>query len=180
MPAETATLTPASTGPARRQPSKFMADLTKAMLAAAEAQRSETLAQLQADAKTYTEDTNNATPAHSPILGWVRDGIPVYGPYGYSVTNNAATPTRKRSSSMNRVRRGALSRSLSVRWATRRFRWDARAADARATPAAALEFCAVSDGDAMTPFAWPPAVMNQCRGCARVFRWIVAGSRAKG
>jgi hypothetical protein len=56
VPAETATATPASTGPARRQPSKFMADLTAAMLAAAESQRTMTLSQLQADAKVYTED----------------------------------------------------------------------------------------------------------------------------
>jgi len=56
VPAETAIATPASTGPARRQPSKFMADLTKAMLAAAESQRTMTLTQLQSDAKGYTED----------------------------------------------------------------------------------------------------------------------------
>ena len=56
VPAETATITPGTTGAARRTPSKFMADLTKAMLAAAESQRTETLTQLQADAKTYTED----------------------------------------------------------------------------------------------------------------------------
>ncbi len=56
VPVETATTTPGTTGPARRTPSKFMADLTKAMLAAAESQRTETLTQLQADAKTYTED----------------------------------------------------------------------------------------------------------------------------
>jgi hypothetical protein len=59
VPAETVTVTPASTGPARRQPSKFMADLTKAMLAAAESQRTMTLEQLQADAKTYTEDIHS-------------------------------------------------------------------------------------------------------------------------
>ncbi|MGJ8652930.1 MAG: sulfatase-like hydrolase/transferase [Opitutaceae bacterium] len=29
---------------------------------------------------TYTENFNGK---HSPILGWVRDGYPVYGPYGY-------------------------------------------------------------------------------------------------
>lgn len=56
VPAETAIATPASTGPARRQPSKFMADLTAAMLAAAESQRTMTLTQLQTDAKGYTED----------------------------------------------------------------------------------------------------------------------------
>lgn len=41
-------------GPARR-PSKFLADLTKAMQAAAEEARGLTLSQLQADAKTYVE-----------------------------------------------------------------------------------------------------------------------------
>ena len=30
---------------------------------------------------TYTENFNGT---HSPIIGWVRDGLPVYGPYGYS------------------------------------------------------------------------------------------------
>jgi hypothetical protein len=39
--------------------------------------------------KTYSESA--ATPtAHSPIIGWVADGYPVYGPYGYS---SALDPT---------------------------------------------------------------------------------------
>ena len=33
--------------------------------------------------KMYTESTNAVTK-HSPILGWMRDGLPLYGPYGYS------------------------------------------------------------------------------------------------
>ena len=45
--------------------------------------------------KLYVENTNTATPAHSPILGWVRDGYPVYGPYGYSVSNSAASEVRR-------------------------------------------------------------------------------------
>lgn len=32
--------------------------------------------------KTYSESTEPVTK-HSPILGWVRDGYPIYGPYGY-------------------------------------------------------------------------------------------------
>jgi len=36
-----------------------------------------------AASKTYTE-TTNAPTKHSPIVGWVRDGYPVYGPYAYS------------------------------------------------------------------------------------------------
>lgn len=33
--------------------------------------------------KTYSESTTTPTQ-HSPILGWLRDGLPIYGPYGYS------------------------------------------------------------------------------------------------
>jgi hypothetical protein len=32
---------------------------------------------------TYAESTSAVTK-HSPILGWIRDGLPIYGPYGYS------------------------------------------------------------------------------------------------
>ena len=47
-----------------------------------------------ATTRTFTESTN--TPAkHSPILGWVADGFPIYGPYGYSVSNNAASGVRR-------------------------------------------------------------------------------------
>ena len=45
--------------------------------------------------KLYSENTNNPAPAHSPILGWVRDGYPVYGPYGYAVSNNPASGVRR-------------------------------------------------------------------------------------
>src|SRR6185369_2256832 len=44
--------------------------------------------------KTYSE--GNATNIkHSPILGWVRDGYPVYGPYGYSTATNANSGIRR-------------------------------------------------------------------------------------
>jgi hypothetical protein len=43
---------------------------------------------------TYTEATNAVTK-HSPILGWVRDGYPVYGPYGYASASNAASGLRR-------------------------------------------------------------------------------------
>jgi arylsulfatase A-like enzyme len=35
----------------------------------------------------YTESTAPVTK-HSPILGWVRDGLPIYGPYGYAEAMN--------------------------------------------------------------------------------------------
>jgi hypothetical protein len=55
VPAETA-IAPATATDVPRKASKFMADLTRAMQAAAESQREATLSQLQADAKAYTEE----------------------------------------------------------------------------------------------------------------------------
>ncbi len=42
----------------------------------------------------YSESTAPVT-AHSPILGWAADGLPVYGPYGYSDPTNAASGVRR-------------------------------------------------------------------------------------
>jgi len=39
--------------------------------------------------KAYSESTNLMVQ-HSPILGWVRDGFPIYGPYGYSNASSGA------------------------------------------------------------------------------------------
>lgn len=47
-----------------------------------------------ATTKTYSESTNAVTK-HSPILGWVRDGYPLYGPYGYSSASNSASGLRR-------------------------------------------------------------------------------------
>ncbi len=44
--------------------------------------------------KAYPEDTNTPTK-HSPILGWAADGWPIYGPYGYSVSNDASSGIRR-------------------------------------------------------------------------------------
>ena len=44
--------------------------------------------------KLYSESTNAVT-AHSPIIGWAHDGYPIYGPYGYSVTNDANSSIRR-------------------------------------------------------------------------------------
>ncbi len=44
--------------------------------------------------KTFSEDTNAPTQ-HSPILAWVADGIPLYGPYGYSNATNANSGIRR-------------------------------------------------------------------------------------
>lgn len=47
-----------------------------------------------ATTKTYSESTNAVTK-HSPILGWVRDGWPMYGPYGYANASNSASGLRR-------------------------------------------------------------------------------------
>ena len=44
--------------------------------------------------KNYTEATNAVTK-HSPIIGWCRDGFPIYGPYGYSNATNPASGLRR-------------------------------------------------------------------------------------
>lgn len=47
-----------------------------------------------ATTKTYRESTGPVT-RHSPILGWVRDGFPIYGPYGYSSALDAQSGVRR-------------------------------------------------------------------------------------
>jgi hypothetical protein len=42
---------------------------------------------------TYSENPTNLR--HSPILGWVSDGYPIYGPYGYSNPTNAGSGVRR-------------------------------------------------------------------------------------
>ena len=44
--------------------------------------------------KTYSESTGSVTK-HSPILAWVRDGFPLYGPYGYSSASNSLSGIRR-------------------------------------------------------------------------------------
>ena len=44
--------------------------------------------------KTYRESTGAPT-RHSPILGWMQDGYPLYGPYGYANPTNPASGLRR-------------------------------------------------------------------------------------
>jgi hypothetical protein len=44
--------------------------------------------------KTYHE-SKSAPIKHSPILGWLQDGYPLYGPYGYSNPTNPASGIRR-------------------------------------------------------------------------------------
>jgi hypothetical protein len=47
-----------------------------------------------ATTKTYRESSSVPTK-HSPILGWMHDGYPLYGPYGYSNPTNPASGLRR-------------------------------------------------------------------------------------
>ncbi|HTB83495.1 MAG TPA: YHYH protein [Candidatus Sulfotelmatobacter sp.] len=75
--------------------------------------------------KVYSESTNTATK-HSPILGFTADGFPIYGPYGYSISNNASSGIRRMVSGFV-IRNGqygtsnltANGRSTIPQWAVR-------------------------------------------------------------
>ncbi|KAF0176312.1 MAG: Uncharacterized protein FD161_3098 [Limisphaerales bacterium] len=47
-----------------------------------------------AGTKTWSETAGTPTK-HSPILGWVKDGYPIYGPYGYSSPSNSSSGIRR-------------------------------------------------------------------------------------
>jgi len=80
-----------------------------------------------ATTKTYSESTNASTK-HSPILGWVADGFPIYGPYGYANATNANSGVRRMISGYV-IRNGnygtsnltANGRSTIPQWAARLF-----------------------------------------------------------
>ncbi|MDB6058700.1 MAG: hypothetical protein JWO95_2544 [Verrucomicrobiales bacterium] len=44
--------------------------------------------------KIYSPSTNAPTK-HSPIIGWIQDGYPIYGPYGYSSASNSSSGIRR-------------------------------------------------------------------------------------
>ena len=45
--------------------------------------------------KFYSENTSATNWKHSPIIGWVNDGLPLYGPYGYSNPTNVSSGVRR-------------------------------------------------------------------------------------
>ena len=62
-------------------------------------------------AKTYTEGSGSPT-AHSPLLGFANDGIPIYGPYGYSSATDANSGFRRMISGF--VKRDGLTTNLTT------------------------------------------------------------------
>ena len=80
----------------------------------------------------YNENTNcyseSTTPVvkHSPILGWAADGLPVYGPYGYSDPNLATSGVRRmvsgfvlRNGNYNTTNLTSTGRTTLPAWAAR-------------------------------------------------------------
>jgi hypothetical protein len=45
--------------------------------------------------KLYYENTNTTVFKHSPIIGWMSDGLPLYGPYGYGSPMDPSRPVRR-------------------------------------------------------------------------------------
>lgn len=43
--------------------------------------------------KNYSENTSTTNFNHSPILGWMKDGLPIYGPYAYDGGGTGGTAT---------------------------------------------------------------------------------------
>ncbi len=92
--------------------------------------------------KTYAESTGPVTK-HSPILGWVCDGFPVYGPYGYAVSNNAASGVRRmlsgfqlRNGSRGTDNLATAGRSTIPQWAVRAY----NVASAQSGPAVSTSY----------------------------------------
>jgi hypothetical protein len=82
--------------------------------------------------KMYTESAGTPTK-HSPIVGWMHDGFPLYGPYGFSNATNAASGIRRMVSGY--VQRNGLNGTinLAVTGRTSLPQWAARAANRSAT-----------------------------------------------
>lgn len=77
--------------------------------------------------KAYTESTSTPTQ-HSPIIGWVADGYPIYGPYGYSISNDASSGIRRmvsgyvlRNGQFGSQNLTAVGRTYLPQWAVRMY-----------------------------------------------------------
>ncbi len=77
-----------------------------------------------ASSRTYSE-SSAAVTKHSPILAWMADGNPVYGPYGYSSAMDASSGLRrmtsgytKRDGTSGSTNLNATGRTTLPAWAT--------------------------------------------------------------
>lgn len=93
--------------------------------------------------KTYAEETAPAT-RHSPILGWVADGHPLYGPFGYASALDAASGVRRMISGYVKRDGAHGTTNLAATGRTTLPAWAARAQNRGATLAANLAGPAVN------------------------------------
>jgi hypothetical protein len=96
-----------------------------------------------ATTKTYAESTAPAT-IHSPIVAWMADGLPVYGPYGYSSPMNAASGVRRMISGYVKRDGASGTTNLAATGRTTLPAWAARAQSRSATLTASVYGPAVS------------------------------------
>ena len=75
----------------------------------------------------YSESTGPVT-GHSPIVAWVRDGFPIYGPYGYSDPMNTNSAVRRmvsgfvaRNGQNGTSNLAAMGRTTLPAWAARAY-----------------------------------------------------------
>jgi hypothetical protein len=80
----------------------------------------------------YTESASAPTK-HSPIVAWVRDGFPIYGPYGYSNPTNPASGVRRMVSGFAPRNGASGTTNLAVTGRTTLPQWAARAYNRSAT-----------------------------------------------
>ena len=99
--------------------------------------------EFNATTKIYTEITAPAT-AHSPIVAWLADGLPVYGPYGYASPLNAASGVRRMLSGYIKRAGTAGTTNLAANGRTTLPAWAARAQSRSATLPANVAGPAVS------------------------------------
>ncbi|NBV20970.1 MAG: YHYH protein [Proteobacteria bacterium] len=90
--------------------------------------------------KVYSESTAAPTK-HSPILGWVADGYPIYGPYGYANAADANSGVRRmisgyvlRNGQSNTVNLASTGRTTLPQWAVRLYQVTASQAGPTVSP----------------------------------------------
>ena len=88
--------------------------------------------EFNAQTKIYTE-SNAPVTAHSPIVAWLADGLPVYGPYGYSVPMDPKSGLRRMTPGYVKRDGGHGTTNLATTGRTTLPAWAARAQNRSAT-----------------------------------------------
>lgn len=101
--------------------------------------------------KLYTESTGPVV-AHSPIVAWLQDGLPVYGPYGYASPMDPKSGLRRMVSGYVKRDGNNGTTNLAATGRTTLPAWAARAQNRSATLPAAVYGPAVSAAYALGHF----------------------------